>query len=461
MKQIFTLLSLIVLSIAANAQFSENFDNYSSLASNCWQLNNVSAVNGNGNSAINNTSVSTDLVLNGELTTPYLDFNSSITLSFNYRVNRKLDKAVSILVQIGTTDGTGTFYEADRFTADNSLAQNLVYTYKKSLNLSAGTRRFTIKVNMLNSDGKSLVVFDDLAINGAALHYLSQSCNTAPFVKNANFKPVAYSAYNGTLVDSASDINAGETLTFAAETLPSGGDLVFNSNGTFTFTPYGNFTGGTVTFTYYVTDNGYNPMQSNRGTVTIVYPSQASSILPVTLTNFAGTIASSKVQLTWSVAQNEEGNYFQIEKSSDGKSFTAVAVVMNTTKSGAETYNYTDANSTGAVYYRLKVVSKTAAFFYSRTIAVQEAGAASASNLTLLQNPVNTTLRFTYKAVANGTGVVNVYTMSGVKVFSTSLAVRSGLNQTALNLDNRLTPGAYILEMVNGTDRSLAKVVKN
>lgn len=457
MKQIFTLLSVLFFAFTSNAQFSENFENYASLTPNCWKLSLTNAIT-SGTVITGSASIGVDATAASEISTPYLDFNGVTRVTFTYYLNNKLNNNALRTVQVGTTDVNGTFVSLNSFTLDKFTDVKKTLTFDQNLTIAASTKRLTIRINAQSGDGNSFLTFDDLSVSTATKHYTS-SCNAAPVATNANFGSIGYATYSGTLVGKATDAN-NETMTFAVDTLPaSAGTLVLNSNGTFTFTPFGNFAGGDVKFTYYVTDKGYDPLRSNVATVSINFPAKAA--LPVVLSNFAGSVAAGKAQLTWSVTQNEEGNYFQVEKSTDGKTFTAVAVVMNTSKSGAETYAYTDASQNGAVYYRLKVVNKSAAFFYSRTIALQEAGEAKANNLTLLQNPVSTTLSFSYKAVANGTSAVNVYTMSGVKVYSTSLTVRAGVNQTSLNLDNRLTTGAYILEIVSGTDRSLAKLIKN
>ncbi|HET7897331.1 MAG TPA: Ig-like domain-containing protein, partial [Flavisolibacter sp.] len=418
MKQIFTLLSVLFFAVSANAQFTENFENYSSLSGNCWKLSMTNpsttspVINGNASIGVDPTNAS-------EITTPYLDFTGTTTIAFKYQLNNKLNNNSSRTVQVGTTDVNGSFTLLNSFTLDKTDNAKTTVAYSQNFTIT-GTKRFTIRVNAQSGDGNSYIVFDDLSVSTATKHY-NAFCNTAPVATNANFATVSYAPFTGTLAGNATDAN-GETLTFAADTLPlSSGTLVINPNGTFVFTPLGSFVGGAVKFTYYVTDNGYDPARSNTATVTITFPAKAA--LPVNISNFSGAVAGNKAQITWSVTQNEEGNYFQLEKSTDGKTFTAAAVVMNTGKSGAETYNFADASQNGAVYYRLKVVNKSAAFFYSRTIALQQAGEAKASNLTLLQNPVTSTLNFSYQSVSNSTGVVNIYNMSGVKVASSQLTL--------------------------------------
>jgi hypothetical protein len=292
------------------------------------------------------------------------------------------------------------------------------------------------------------------------LHYGANPCNTAPVATDANYTAFGYAPFQGSLQPNASDANAGEVLTFVAVSAPTtGGTLTVNTDGTFVFTPSGGFSGGVVSFTYQVTDNGYNPRSSNVATVTIKYPSMTA--LPVSISSFSGNVSNNKAQLSWAVAQNEHGNYFQVEKSSDGKTFTAAAIVMNTARSGAESYRYADAGFEGVVYYRLKVVNNNAVVTYSKMIVLNGITEMKQSNLTILQNPVTSAINFSYKTNRSGTGIINLYTTAGVKVYTSTMTVRSGLNETSFAINSRLAPGAYIMEVVTDSERSIARLVKH
>ncbi|MER3465237.1 MAG: hypothetical protein C4329_13310, partial [Chitinophagaceae bacterium] len=317
--------------------------------------------------------------------------------------------------------------------------------------------RFTIRVTT-SGGGNSYLVFDDLFIIFASQHY-SNGCNTAPTASNTAFNAVKATAYSGDLSSLASDADPGETLTFSVVDAPTArGTLVLNSNGTFTFTPAGGFIGGAVTFTYKVTDNGYDPLSSNKYTVTINYPDQAP--LPIHFVSFTGSVVNAKAQLAWSVAENEDGDKFQIEKSTDGTNFSLASIVMNTAKQGSETYSYTDASFSGTTYYRLKAINKTGSYTYSRTIVLKANGYSKQNNLLLTQNPVVSSLNFNYTATASGSYIINLYNTAGVKVYTSQVTMQKGLNASSLSFDNRIAPGAYIIEVSNGSDHSTAKLIK-
>jgi hypothetical protein len=459
MKQIFTLLSAVVFTaLTSNAQFTENFENYAALPSNCWKLTATNQIT--GSSVISDAaSIGTDPTVTSEIKTPYLDISGICHVSFDYQLNNKLNNNSTRTVEVGTTDKNGNFVAVSSFTLNKTTAANKVFSFSEDLALPIGVRRFTIRISTLSGDGNSFLVIDNLSVSSAALHYGATPCNTAPVATNANFFSGGYGPFSGSISTKASDSNAGETLAFALDTLYTvNGSLVLHADGTFTFTPAGNFAGGTVTFKYKVTDDGYDPLTSNIATVTITYPVLIP--LPVSITSFVANASSGKAQLFWTVAQNENGSQIVVEKSTDGKTFTAAAVVLTTTKAGSQDYQFTDVNFAGMAYYRLKTVTNNEGVAYSRTIFLQEGSAAKASNLTILQNPVLATIKFDYTAAVSGTSAVTIYNLAGVRIFTTQVMMNKGRNTMAMDLDSRVTPGSYIMEVVSGADRSVAKLVK-
>lgn len=459
MKQIFTLLSAALFTATiANAQINEHFENNSTLPSNCWQL--MATHDVTGTAAINGAaSIASEPAANSEIRTPYLDITGPCQVSFSYLLNNKLNNNSIRTIEIGTTDKNGTFVAATSFVLNKNTNFNTVFSFNQSLALTTGVQRLTIRVNSASGDGNSFVTIDDLTVSSATLHYGAAPCNTPPVSTDANFFTASSGPFNGSIASKASDANAGETVSFVLDTLYTvNGTLTLRSNGTFTFTPAGNFAGGTVTFKYKVTDDGYDPLTSNVATVTINYPALAP--LPVFLTSFSANVGGGAARFFWSVAQNENGNRIDLEKSSDGKTFSTAAVILTTMKTGAESYQYNDATFERSTYYRLRIVNNNGGIEYSRTIFLQNAALAQASNLTILQNPVLSTVNFEYTAAEAGLSTVTVYNLNGAKMLTTQIRMYKGRNTMSVNLDSRVAPGSYIMEVTNGTDRSIAKLIK-
>ena len=181
--------------------------------------------------------------------------------------------------------------------------------------------------------------------------------------------------------------------------------------------------------------------------------------LPMKLKSFQGLLSADKAILTWSVLENENGHAFQIEKSSDGTTFTTIGIVITTQKAGDEVYSYKD-DLQGRAYYRLKLVSKGGVAMYSAVLFMKKQ-VTTTSALNLLQNPVQSTIKFSFQSGINAATQVTVYNTLGVKVYQTSFAAQKGANTIAMTLDGQIKGGTYVLEVMNATNRNSAKFLKN
>jgi hypothetical protein len=83
--------------------------------------------------------------------------------------------------------------------------------------------------------------------------------------------------------------------------------------------------------------------------------------VPVTFLSFEGEKQNDDVMLVWKTASEKNNNFFNLEVSSDGKSFTSIGKVRGAGNSNqVKTYNFkheqaflTHANGGGSLYYRL------------------------------------------------------------------------------------------------------------
>jgi hypothetical protein len=91
-----------------------------------------------------------------------------------------------------------------------------------------------------------------------------------------------------------------------------------------------------------------------------IWYTRNDAALPVTLINFKGTYDRpvNKVYLTWTTAQELNNKEFIIERSADGRQFTAIGKVAAAGNTSRQTsYSFTDAQPAyGVNYYRLNQV---------------------------------------------------------------------------------------------------------
>jgi hypothetical protein len=189
------------------------------------------------------------------------------------------------------------------------------------------------------------------------------------------------------------------------------------------------------------------------------YPS--NSIVPIKLISFNGSLLNNKASLLWSVADNETGAYFEVQKSNDGKLFNTAALIFVSSKNGIDHYSFTDPKDFGTgSYYRIKIVNNNGSTFQSRIVFLKSQTTNATNSLVVLQNPVASTLMFTYTSAATGNARVNIYNVAGAKMLTTVAHFQPGTNTGTVNLDGRFTSGTYLLEVINGSERSVSKLIK-
>jgi hypothetical protein len=182
-------------------------------------------------------------------------------------------------------------------------------------------------------------------------------------------------------------------------------------------------------------------------------------VLPIKLVSFQGAKSLQGNLLNWQVEENEEGQAFEIERSTDGSSFSKISFVKTTLKNGTESYSFTDANPPAVAHYRLKIIDKTNKGSYSNTVKVENNRQGS-SPIVLFQNPVESYLHFSYSASARAMATVAVYNQSGRKVYSQQIALNQGKNDIAIAADGRFYTGAYIVEVSSRLENCRAKFIK-
>jgi len=167
-----------------------------------------------------------------------------------------------------------------------------------------------------------------------------------------------------------------------------------------------NTTGANLKYIFYISDSdlasawgridGFGGNQYltswNEGIVTAYSYTVIDNALPVNLISFDSEVTNNQsVKLTWTTASETNNQYFDIQRSTNGKDFTMIGRV-NGKGNSQETiaYEYTDKQpKNGVNYYRLKQVDFNGKSEYSKIIASKEI-----SGLTkVYPNPVNNILQ--------------------------------------------------------------------
>jgi hypothetical protein len=181
--------------------------------------------------------------------------------------------------------------------------------------------------------------------------------------------------------------------------------------------------------------------------------------LPV---NFIGLVANrvestKSVDLKWDVSEEIDVEEYQVERSTNGISFTTAGAVP---AKGKSIYTYSDNNvPTGTIYYRIKSMDIDKKFKYSGIIRLADNASSSYGNK-LLAYPTPTTGDFIVEhKKLDGRSKMSINSLDG-RVLK-MIVPTPGSSHTPVSMSN-LAPGVYLLKVTdeNGYSETI-KVIRN
>ena len=173
------------------------------------------------------------------------------------------------------------------------------------------------------------------------------------------------------------------------------------------------------------------------------------TVLPVELLSFKADYDdnSDLVDIDWSTATETNNAFFTIERSTDGETFSEIAMVKGAGNS-METMYYTanDPNILGGiVYYRLKQTDYDGHYVYSQVVSVNEK---ASGHIRLYPDPVTSEVNIVYYATDVGEmNTLEVYDCVG-RLACRKNIISSAKGENKYTLDvSLLAKGAYILKL--------------
>lgn len=155
----------------------------------------------------------------------------------------------------------------------------------------------------------------------------------------------------------------------------------------------------------------------------------------------------SVVTVDWSITKESAVREYHVERSGDGRSFTAISNLAATANNGGSVaYHYTDQSPlSGKGYYRIKAVNKDNSTVYSSVAAVG-AGTGGKMEAGIYPNPVQNH-SFTLQLTNIHSGTVNLvlYNAAGQQVYRRSLQAESGSSTIQVDLPATVAAGMYML----------------
>jgi hypothetical protein len=191
---------------------------------------------------------------------------------------------------------------------------------------------------------------------------------------------------------------------------------------------------------------------------------QSTQPLPIELLYFNAEPVGEKVICRWETSSEINNDYFEVERSDNGKSFEVIGKVSGFgagISSESRTYSITDADQCNTTrYYRLKQVDIDGRDSYSETVAVN---CKSAGEIDLYPNPANTDINYQFHYTENTVLTVNILDVYGRVVYNENVNVQKGMNSLSCKIDE-LASGAYYISIsnpVNSTVKLQKQFFKN
>ena len=179
--------------------------------------------------------------------------------------------------------------------------------------------------------------------------------------------------------------------------------------------------------------------------------------LPITLSDFNASLTKEGVNVSWATLTEENADFFQIEKSTNGYDFGAIGT-KDAQGSSVDRIDYffldKNTNFTKA-YYRLKNVDVGGAFTYSNIVSVERQGFNN-SGVLVYPNPVEN--RVVNVLVGDGSsvsGIISLCDLSGKAISNEQKANVQGEYQ----INDEIKAGFYLLKVQTKNIRQSVKVV--
>ncbi len=204
----------------------------------------------------------------------------------------------------------------------------------------------------------------------------------------------------------------------------------------------------------YVTFQNLSTFSGGTAVIRITY-----TALPVELSHFSGQANACATTLKWIAESEESFSHYEVERSTDGRTFQYLASINAQGGLFTQDYFYTDDQFEKSLqYYRLKLVDEDGSFTYSKVIAVQS-NCDGLSKVILYPNPVSkeiSTLNLSILSLQEQEVEAYIVDASGRKIKTIQFRLEKGNNSIRWDVSD-LIPMAYqvILESKNAPPRAI------
>ena len=181
-----------------------------------------------------------------------------------------------------------------------------------------------------------------------------------------------------------------------------------------------------------------------------------NAALPLTLVSFSVTKEGRQNRIKWTVTDEEELLYYEIEKSSDGQRFSTLQKI---TPSSGKSYTAVD-NEAGdpVLFYRLKMTEKNGRIHYSEIVKITREVTAWLAKIR--SNPFVDQLIVGVESPAIRELSLVISDAGGRQLILKNISLQAGNNSIEVPETRTLASGVYILQLVSSNQHQSFRVVR-
>jgi hypothetical protein len=197
-------------------------------------------------------------------------------------------------------------------------------------------------------------------------------------------------------------------------------------------------------------------------TVVVAPFNPSCNVLKTAITDFSGRTVDENNVLNWSVMNNDEIRFFEVERSIDGINFFPLQT-MNSVASDLSTVNYefTDNEApkeSNTSYYRLKIINVANQGSYSKIIRLSINGNLN-GRVKIFPNPVTDKLLVSIYAPYSQKVELFIYDGSDRLMRSTQVALEKGNSNLTISDFQSWPSGIYSVKVIAGKELFVNKMV--
>jgi hypothetical protein len=187
----------------------------------------------------------------------------------------------------------------------------------------------------------------------------------------------------------------------------------------------------------------------------------ACGLLPVTLQDFTALRIDRRVDLKWTVSNNQSVANYTVEYSIDNHNFNTANTVQARGGVIDATYTYSHPwlSNYNIIYYRLKITANSGNVTYSRIIPVTFTSSHSGANV--FPNPTSGELWLSLPSSNQQTIHISFFDGQGRCVGKNNMNIREGENMIRINDISNKQKGIYFMKIKTNTEESVKSIILN